>query len=90
MVDSLAQLLLANDLNPDTFTAAGDGRDVFHTTVPAGSRSMDKWVSLAKSAKETKYWPLIIVDGEDQFLNAEHDPATILAATPGRQHPRGA
>src|SRR5580658_5819681 len=81
MLDPLAKLLLANDLEPDSFTEAAAGEAIFRGEVPAGN-VMQTWVSVAKAAAETKYWPIIRGGADDIQEQTECDPASILAAVP--------
>ena len=81
MIDSLAKLLLANDLDPDSFTEAATGEAIFRGEVPAG-RVMQIWANLAKASRETKYWPIIRGGPDDIYEQTECDPASILANVP--------
>jgi hypothetical protein len=81
MIDSLARVLIENQLDPDAFAALESGGDIFRGEVAAG-RVMQTWVSLAKAAAETKYWPIIRGGAEDLPELEDRDPAEILAAAP--------
>src|SRR5208282_1262490 len=82
MTDPLAQALAANNLSPDQFQDASGNEGIFTGVVPHKG-VVDLWVKLARTAKETGYFPVIRGaaddDVDDQF---EHDPAEILAAAP--------
>jgi hypothetical protein len=80
MIDALAKVLSANELDPDSFVPVPDRRDILYAPVLAGA--MSKWVAIAKAAKETKYWPLILVGESDGLFSQGHDPAAILSAAP--------
>lgn len=81
MVDSLAQLLIANGLEPDSFTTSVDGGGILLGEVPPGN-VLQTWMSLAKGATETKFWPIIRGGPDDVNEEPHGDPASILAAAP--------
>jgi hypothetical protein len=81
MIDLLAKLLIENGLEPDSFTTSATGEAIFRGEVPAG-RVMQTWVNVAKSAAETKYWPIIRDGSDDIHEQTERDPASILTAAP--------
>jgi hypothetical protein len=81
MIDSLAQQLIANGLEPDAFTTSTQDEAIFRGEVPAG-RVMQTWVNLVKASIETKYWPIIQGDPDDSHEQNQRDPASILAAAP--------
>jgi hypothetical protein len=81
MIESLSKVLVANGLDPDSFTASAADERIFCCELPPG-RVMETWMKLAKAASETKYWP-IIRDALDDYDEAdERDANAILAAVP--------
>src|SRR5436190_1855770 len=82
MIDSLAKLLAANGLNPDSFTASDNDERIFCGEIPPG-HILQTWLKLTQGAPETKYWP-IIRGGTDEYRDhySESDPESILAAAP--------
>ena len=81
MIESLSKVLLANELNPDSFTASTGNEKIFRGELPAG-RVMETWVKLAKAAPETKYWPIIRGALDDYHEPVECDAEAVLAAVP--------
>jgi hypothetical protein len=81
MIDSLAKSLVANGLQPDSFTASRTGEGIFLGELPAG-RVLETWIKLANAARETKYWPIICGGTGDLHEQVECDPASILASAP--------
>jgi hypothetical protein len=81
MDESLAKLLIANNMEPDSFTTSEPGGAIYRGMLPAG-RAMPTWVNLAKGFSETKYWPIIRGKAGDLQEQTQRDPASILAAAP--------
>ncbi len=81
MLESLSEVLVANGLSPDSFTACAGDEKIFRGELPAG-RVVETWVELAKAASETKYWPIIRGAVDDDQERVECDADAVLAAVP--------
>src|SRR5689334_3584614 len=81
MIDSLSKVLVANGLNPDSFTASADDEKIFRGELPAG-RIVETWMKVASAASETKYWPIIRGALDDDHEPVECDADAVLAAVP--------
>ena len=81
MIDSLSKILVANGLNPDSFTASAGDENIFRGELPAG-RIVETWMKLAGAASETKYWPIIRGALDEYHEPVECDADVILAAVP--------
>lgn len=81
MIESLSKILVANGLNPESFTASADNEKIFRGELPAG-RVMETWMKLARAASETKYWPIIRGALHDDYEPIEFDADAILASVP--------
>lgn len=81
MTDSLAKLLIANGLQPDSFTSSDFSGDILRGEIPAG-RIVPTWTNLAGGFPETKYWPIIRGGLDDVYDEPRRDVAEILAAVP--------
>lgn len=81
MIDSLAQVLAANKLEPDAFTPYREDERIFRGEVEA-YQVFQAWRNLARAAKETNYWP--IIRGGDTEIHSvpERDPDSTLACVP--------
>jgi len=80
MTDELAQILSANSISPDLFSARTPDESVIDGVVPCKG-ILDLWAKLAKAATESKYYP--IIRGADDYLpEIERDPAEILSKVP--------
>jgi len=51
MIDSLLKVLVANGLNPDSFTTSAGDEKIFRGELPAG-RVVETWMKLARTASE--------------------------------------
>jgi hypothetical protein len=81
MKESLSRALVANGLNPDSFAAVTPGENIFRGELPGG-RVVEIWMNLARSASETKYWPIIRGEIEHDPHLVECDADAILAEVP--------
>lgn len=81
MIESLSKALVANGLSPDSFFASASDERMFRGELPAG-RVVETWMKLAKTASETKYWPIIRGALDDDHEPVECDADAILAAVP--------
>jgi hypothetical protein len=81
MIDSLSKVLVANGLNPDSFTTSAVDEKILRGELPAG-RILETWMNLAKTASETKYWPIIRGALPDYDEPVECDADAVLAAAP--------
>jgi len=79
MIDSLSKVLVANGLNPDSFTASAADEKIFRGELPTG-RVVETWMKLAKAASETKYWPIIRGALDDSHEPVECDVDAVLRA----------
>jgi len=81
MIESLSKVLVANGLDPDSFTASDADERIFRGELPGG-RVVDTWVRLAGAAAETKYWPIIRGAPDEDHEAIDFDAKEILAAVP--------
>jgi len=81
MIEPLANVLIANRLDPDSLNPAGAGGTIFHGQLPP-EKAMLRWVNLAKASAETKYRPIIRGDEDGVPDQPRREPADILAAAP--------
>jgi hypothetical protein len=81
MIELLSKVLVANGLNPDSFTPSSGNEKIFRGELPA-ARVVETWMKLAKAAPETRYWPIIRGALDDYQEPVECDADAVLAGVP--------